>query len=260
MASLFETADHDSNPSPEFWRQPDELAMQDCESRQVKSGRIKFFDSSGKIKEKFLILTPGKLYLCKESKPARMAEIYWKRLEAFSEENADDERYGFRLVQRGIFQDFYVSSSKELEGWIDSLSHFVLLNDLEEDFTVIKEIGSGNYAQVYLAHDCQDQQAFAVKSVSKLAIASRSRAVSALVSEIRVMRRLSHPSLVKLHRVYETPAHVHLILDYVQGGDLFQRIQQVLLLRRGLCALRAQLAGSPRLHPLTQLHPPGPEA
>ena len=225
MASLFETADHDSNPSSEFWKQPDEHAILDCETKKVKSGLVKFFDSSGKIKEKILVLTPGKLYTCKENKPARMAEIYWKRLEAFSEENAEDQRYGFRLVQRGVFQDFYVKTAQELESWIDCLSSFVILTDLEEDFTVIKEIGSGNYGKVYLAHDCQDQKEFAVKSICKQAIVASARSTVALISEIKIMRRLSHPALIKLHRVYETAEHVHLILDYVQGGDLFQRIQ-----------------------------------
>jgi serine/threonine protein kinase len=225
MASLFEQADFECNPSDFFWKNVDESAFQDCDQKTLKSGVINFFDSSGKNKKKTLHLTPGKLYLKKKSSPNQVVDLYWKRLEAFSEENDEDKRFGFRLTQRGIFQDFYLTSSKDLESWLDALSPFVLLSDLEEDFTIIKEIGRGNYAKVFLAHESDSQQEFAVKSISKQAILASSRSTSALISEIKIMRELTHPFLIKLHKVYETSESVHLILDYMRGGDLFQRIQ-----------------------------------
>lgn len=39
------------------------------------------------------------------------------------------------------------------------------------------------------------------------------------------MRRLSHPHVIELYEVYESSRHIHLVLPYLQGGELFERIK-----------------------------------
>lgn len=224
MASIFESIDFEVNPIYQFWRDADELSLQDTKERTILKSNLMYLTPSGTFKSRVTILTPGKLYLCKGSIPSKMVIVTWKRLEAFCESNEDEERFGFRLVQRGVFQDFYVKTPKDLEKWLEALSNETILADLEEDFAIIKEIGSGNYAKVFLAQDLQSQKEFAIKSISKQAILASSRSTSALISEISVMRKLAHPYLLKLYKVYENDKYIHLILDYVPGGDLFHRI------------------------------------
>jgi len=89
---------------------------------------------------------------------------------------------------------------------------------------IIKKIGKGNYAKVYLVQDVDNYEEFALKSISKKKILNSTRGVSAVVNEINIMKKLHHPNLVAIHRVYESEKHVNLILDYVSGGDLFQRL------------------------------------
>lgn len=226
MASIFESIDYEVNPTYKFWREADELSLQDSTERKILKSTLMFLTPNGKFKLRTVILTPGRMYMCKgdNSIPSKMVIVTWKKLEAFCEASDDEERYGFRLIQRGIFQDFYVKNPRELEDWLDALSNESILADLEEDFAVIKEIGNGNYAKVYLAQDVQDHKEFAIKSISKQAILASSRSTSALISEISVMRKLLHPHLLKLHKVYENEKFIHLILDYLPGGDLFHRI------------------------------------
>ena len=38
------------------------------------------------------------------------------------------------------------------------------------------------------------------------------------------MRKLDHPSIIKLYEVYEAESHVYLILELVKGGELFGRV------------------------------------
>lgn len=38
------------------------------------------------------------------------------------------------------------------------------------------------------------------------------------------MKKLDHPGCLKLHRVYECPDKISLVLDYLEGGELFKRI------------------------------------
>jgi calcium-dependent protein kinase len=224
MASVFETIDQTVNQSFKFWRHLDELAIQDFSERKIHSSSLQFLSPSSSFKTRSIVLTPTRIYKVKHDRPKKMSIVTWKKLEAFCEASDQEERFGFRLTQGGIFQDFYSKNPKELEDWLDALSKVAILNDLEEDYAIIKEIGSGNYAKVYLAQDVQDHKQYAVKSISKEAVMNSNRTVNALISEINIMRKLDHPYLLKLHRVYENDKFIHLILDYLPGGDLFHRI------------------------------------
>ena len=226
MVSIFETIDREVNQNLKFWNVPDELSTQDIAEKEMHEGELQFLMPDGSWKTKNMILTESRLYYTDKSliNPKRMAVIIWKKLEPFTEESDKEERFGFRLVQGAIYQDFYTSTPDMLEVWLEKLSRIVILNDLEDDFAIIKEIGSGNYAKVYLAQDVHELKEYAVKSINKAAIWSSSRSTAALISEINVMKKLHHPSLVTLHKVYENEKFVHLILDYVPGGDLFHRI------------------------------------
>jgi calcium/calmodulin-dependent protein kinase I len=224
--SIFDAIDREVNPSLKFWGDPDELSLQDATENKIHESDLLFLMPNGSWKTKKVILTKRRIYCYDKSSSIlkKMTTVIWKKLEPFSEENDSEERFGFRLIQRGIYQDFYTKTAEELEGWVDKLSKVVILNDLEDDYAIIKEIGNGNYAKVFLALDIHENKEYAVKSIFKEKIWSSSRSVSALVSEINVMKKLNHPFLVVLHKVYENETYVHLILDYVPGGDLFRRI------------------------------------
>ncbi len=40
------------------------------------------------------------------------------------------------------------------------------------------------------------------------------------------MRKLDHENIIKLHEVYESRNNVHLVLEHLSGGELFERIRQ----------------------------------
>lgn len=39
------------------------------------------------------------------------------------------------------------------------------------------------------------------------------------------MRELNYPYIIKLYEVYESTKYIHLVLDYLDGGELFERIK-----------------------------------
>ena len=39
------------------------------------------------------------------------------------------------------------------------------------------------------------------------------------------MREIDHPGIIKLYEVYESPYYVHLVMEYLSGGELFKLIQ-----------------------------------
>jgi len=39
------------------------------------------------------------------------------------------------------------------------------------------------------------------------------------------LRKLSHESIIHLYEVYESQNNIHLVLEYLDGGELFERIK-----------------------------------
>lgn len=46
-----------------------------------------------------------------------------------------------------------------------------------------------------------------------------------IFNEIESLRKLKHPFIIELYEIYESNKYVHLILEYLDGGELFKRIK-----------------------------------
>ena len=49
---------------------------------------------------------------------------------------------------------------------------------------------------------------------------------SKLQMEIKTMKMLDHPHIIKIHDVIDIPEHVCVVLEYCQSGELFELIQR----------------------------------
>lgn len=228
MSSIFEDIDQEVNPGPNFWTPLESFVLDDISQNSVISGPLKQLQKSGLFKTRHYILTTSSLYRCRKSSenPKNMTIVKWKKVEAFTEENQFEERFGFKLGHSHNSQDFYLDSAAILESWLVALSHVAIMIELEEDYAIIKEIGRGNYATVFCAENLESHTKFAVKQINKEVVYKSSRGSSAVISEIEIMRKLNHPFIVKLFSVYENETFVSLVLEYVEGGDLYQRVQK----------------------------------
>jgi len=42
--------------------------------------------------------------------------------------------------------------------------------------------------------------------------------------EIKILARLDHPNICKYYETYESPKNIYLVMEYLGGGDLFDKI------------------------------------
>lgn len=228
MSSIFEEIDMQINQGTSFWCPLESFVLQDITEKKLHSSILGMLKSDGTWKKRLIILTTTCIYYCGKSSnsPKYMSIIKWKRFEAFTENNQLEERSGFKIGHQDTFQEFYVERLEVLEVWLSHLSKVSIMTEFEDDFAVIKDIGKGNYAGVGLAQDLESRKEYAVKSINKHEMEGKTRGLGAIISEIEIMRKISHPNLVALHRIYENEEFVNLILDFAEGGDLFHRIQR----------------------------------
>jgi len=96
---------------------------------------------------------------------------------------------------------------------------------LEADIVVKSDVvGEGIGGRVYLAERKQTGAQCVVKSFRKQHLSKH--ALSALKNEVEVHASLAHPLIAKLEDVYESPTSVHLVLEHLEGGELFDKISK----------------------------------
>ncbi|XP_059297752.1 CBL-interacting serine/threonine-protein kinase 11-like [Lycium ferocissimum] len=86
-----------------------------------------------------------------------------------------------------------------------------------------KLLGCGAFAKVYHARDVKDGHSVAIKIINKSRV-SNAILMSNIKREISIMRRLSHPHIVKLDEVLATKTKIYFVMEFVKGGELFAKI------------------------------------
>ncbi|XP_044520955.1 ribosomal protein S6 kinase alpha-5 isoform X6 [Gracilinanus agilis] len=99
-----------------------------------------------------------------------------------------------------------------------------------ENFELLKVLGTGAYGKVFLVRKISGHDAgklYAMKVLKKATIVQKAKTAEHTKTERQVLEhiRLS-PFLVTLHYAFQTETKLHLILDYINGGELFTHLSQ----------------------------------
>ncbi|XP_022848888.1 phosphoenolpyruvate carboxylase kinase 1-like [Olea europaea var. sylvestris] len=98
---------------------------------------------------------------------------------------------------------------------------------LKRDYRVKEEIGRGKYGVVFRCYSAVTGDCFAVKSIDKRLIENDAVDRQCLYNEAKIMRLVSsnnHPNVLKIFYVYEDYSFLHIVLEYCDPSDLFERI------------------------------------
>uniref|UniRef100_A0A8D3BP83 MAP/microtubule affinity-regulating kinase 3 n=1 Tax=Scophthalmus maximus TaxID=52904 RepID=A0A8D3BP83_SCOMX len=87
------------------------------------------------------------------------------------------------------------------------------------NYRLMKTIGKGNFAKVKLARHIGTGREVAVKIIDKTQLNPTS--LQKLFREVRIMKILNHPNIVKLFEVIETEKTLYLVMEYASGGEVF---------------------------------------
>nr|XP_020480287.1 MAP/microtubule affinity-regulating kinase 3-like isoform X2 [Monopterus albus] len=87
------------------------------------------------------------------------------------------------------------------------------------NYRLLKTIGKGNFAKVKLARHVLTGREVAIKIIDKTQLNPTS--LQKLFREVRIMKILNHPNIVKLFEVIETEKTLYLVMEYASGGEVF---------------------------------------
>ncbi|CAI9087255.1 OLC1v1021282C1 [Oldenlandia corymbosa var. corymbosa] len=103
------------------------------------------------------------------------------------------------------------SNKKELQG--------LILGRYE----VGKLLGHGTFAKVYHAKNIKTSENVAIKIIDKEKIL-KIGLIAHIKREISILRRVRHPNIVQLFEVMATKSKIYFVMEYVKGGELFNKV------------------------------------
>ncbi|XWS27014.1 hypothetical protein CRYUN_Cryun26dG0079600 [Craigia yunnanensis] len=90
-------------------------------------------------------------------------------------------------------------------------------------YEVGRTIGEGTFAKVKFARNTDTGESVAMKILAKTTILKH-RMVDQIKREISIMKIVRHPNIVRLHEVLASRTKIYIILEFVSGGELFDKI------------------------------------
>jgi alpha-tubulin suppressor-like RCC1 family protein len=106
----------------------------------------------------------------------------------------------------------------------DGSDALAALADLQDDYEIVREIGRGGTAVVYLARDRALQRDAAIKVILPQ-FTSDAEAVARFAREARTVARFDHPNIVTIHAVRRLrDGNVALVMQYVPGVSVAEAL------------------------------------
>lgn len=131
-----------------------------------------------------------------------------------------------------------------------------LQSDRREKITIaeVKKhriLGSGAFGKVWLA--TYSEQPYALKMLNKRQLIDNDQ-VDGVLREKALLSTMSHPFILPFHGAFQDEAHLYLLLELMQGGELFNVIHAPKNKRRGISNGDAVFYGACVISSLAHMH------
>ena len=110
----------------------------------------------------------------------------------------------------------------------DQTSEFILDNygnsKMRDYYTIGKQLGAGAFGEVL---ECTQKESGSLRAVKVLRKALMDEdEIRMFLNEIKILKDLDHPNILKLYEVYEDQKRYYIVTDICDGGELFDEIQR----------------------------------
>eukprot|EP01137_Pigoraptor_chileana_P020133 Opistho-2@82104 len=95
---------------------------------------------------------------------------------------------------------------------------------LDSQYILLRQLGAGACGVVHLAVHKVTGVKYAVKIVQKNSLTGRAK--NDIMSEALILKSIDHPFIISMHEVFESPIKVYFVLEYANGGEVFNKIQE----------------------------------
>ncbi|KAK4509020.1 uncharacterized protein ATC70_007369 [Mucor velutinosus] len=112
---------------------------------------------------------------------------------------------------------------------INEIKARISLNRFDSRYEKLYTLGKGNFGKVYLVEDRESGEQYAVKVVDKKMFKSGDQRQHAQREQSiceTFASGLSHKNIVRVYDVLTEDDYIYIVMEYVEGGELFDKIKQ----------------------------------
>ncbi|KAL9100376.1 MAG: hypothetical protein Q9163_004246 [Psora crenata] len=144
--------------------------------------------------------------------------------------NSDDDGTETTSYEVPLEHDFIspdVSEKDKRDARQDPLFNGGVVRKMQAiDFHPLRCLGKGTYGTVLLVKQASTGRLYAQKQFRKASLTVRKRLVEQTKTERAILESVNrHPFVVKLYYAFQDHEKLYLILEYAQGGELFERMR-----------------------------------
>jgi len=112
------------------------------------------------------------------------------------------------------------ASEQEMNEWAAAINDASKMT-IRDLYDIKKELGAGTFATVKLGVLKKTGQPYAIKIIDKATLQENR---DALLTEISILKQVDHRHVINLKEIFETRKKLYLVMDVLDGGELFDRI------------------------------------
>jgi len=87
-----------------------------------------------------------------------------------------------------------------------------------------KVLGHGAFGKVFLTYNKHNKDLkVAIKVMNKSKLKDH---IDAIFEEVSILTKLDHPNICKYFETYIDEKYIYLVMEYIDGGELFDKIAQ----------------------------------
>ena len=156
------------------------------------------------------------------------------------------------VVSNNKSYTFCAQTEEMMNEWIDALRKAAHLS-IRDLYDIKSELGTGTFSVVKLGVLKRTGMAYALKVIEKKTLNSNR---DELLTEISILKEVKHKNIICLRQIFETKYKLYLIMDVLNGGELFDRIVErgSFSERDAADLIRAVLTAVAYLHELNIVH------
>jgi tRNA A-37 threonylcarbamoyl transferase component Bud32/ActR/RegA family two-component response regulator len=121
-------------------------------------------------------------------------------------------------------------------------------------YSLIKEISTSNFSQVYLARSERLRRSVVLKMMNRGSSARELDDAERFQREYEIISSIAHRAIAQIYEFGVLPGHQYLVMEYIPGGDLRDRLRSPLSLDESLYYLRALAEALRVIHVFGILH------
>ncbi|KAM3140517.1 hypothetical protein pb186bvf_007329 [Paramecium bursaria] len=186
--------------------------------QDIQEGFIQIQDKNGKFQDRPQYILKDQ-YLISDDKYIDLVDLRVRLIKY-------QQLKGIQFHNEESYLDIY-GSPHVIDRWFGHIKFYTIQDKIDKHYQFVKLLGRGSHAKVYQVKHKKTKQSFALKQFVKHKVIGKDEIVYSIFNEIKILRQLSnHHSIIKLFEVFEDDQFIFIILELLEGGELFENLSK----------------------------------